>query len=363
MASGKDIFGTIFKKTSYTFDDLIILPREIKFGVENVSLETNLTRNIKLKSPIVSSPMDTVTEYQMAETMERMGGIGIIHNNMSIEDQVGHVKAMKPHDGKRFVGAAVSTKPRDKPRIDALAEFVSVFVIDSSQGCSLYQRETLEYIKDKYPGIDVICGNIVTAEQARLLIEWGADALRVGMGSGSICTTQNVTGVGRGQASAIYDVSKAAKEHGVPVIADGGIRSGGDIMKALSLGASCVMLGSMLAASHESPGDFAEVNGITVKKYRGMGSHDAMKHGSDSRYCSKGIQVAQGVSGTLKFRGKAEKYLPPILQGVRHGMQAVGAASIEDLHNFGKNDKLHFELRSVASRIEGNPHDLLSFES
>lgn len=341
--------------TSYTFDDIIILPSRIDFGVEEVTLETKLTRNISLKLPIVSSPMDTVTESKMALAMANMGGIGIIHNNMSIDEQYNQVREIT---GERMVGAAVSTKPADRVRIDHLADFVNVFVLDSSQGCSIFQKDTLDYIKSNYPEVDVICGNVATARQARVLVDWGADAVRVGVGVGSICTTQDVCGIGRGQASAIADVAYALEGTGVPLIADGGIRSGGDIMKALALGADSVMLGSMLAASHESPGEFTEVDGITAKRYRGMGSQDAMKYGSSARYCAKGVRVAQGVTGTVKFRGTVEKYLPPILQGVRHGFQAVGARTIADLR---RNPPV-FEIRSLASRIEGSPHDLLSFE-
>ena len=210
-----------------------------------------------------------------------------------------------------------------------------------------------------YPLIDIIAGNIVTEKQAKILIDAGANALRVGMGIGSICTTQIVCGVGRSQATAIYKVSQFAKQYNIPIIADGGIQNTGHIVKALTLGASIVMLGSMLAGTEDSPGKIICKNGVNLKNYRGMGSIEAMTNNiSSERYLSQNekIKVAQGVSGTILTKGSIFTYVPYLIQGIKHGLQNIGAKNINILHNM--INSIEIEIRSPSSIKDGEINGL-----
>lgn len=491
-------FFTKFDGESLTYSDLILLPQFVDFPLEEVSLQGRLTKEISLHFPVVSSPMDTVTEAEMAIAMALEGGMGILHFNMPpemqreqarkvklykngfvsdpvalapqaklseavsirreqgfstipiTEDGTSHGKLLgmlskydyssfrkevledvvttrmtpfeklavasfeeltnrgnfdlaeanrrllESHSGALpivdekgrlhylvtrsdlekhqnfpksskgskkglLVGAAIETYPdKAKARIEMLEDLVDVILFDTSQGYTPFELELITWTKKNYPHLQVIGGSAVTREACLALCDAGADALRVGMGCGSICTTQSVGGVGRGQGTAVYQCAQAAKEYGVPIIADGGITSSSDIVKALCLGAQTVMMGSLLAGTTESPGKTQVKNGMLFKEYRGMGSLDAMEMGGKYRYGmdQSEVRVAEGVTGGVPSRGSIHSWLPILMQGVRQGLHKLGYRNLDVLTTCIRDNKVYLEKRSEGSKVEGGVHSL-----
>ena len=356
--------------TALTFDDVLLVPAYSEVLPREVSTKASFTRNISLNIPIVSAAMDTVSEKAMAIMLARKGGISVVHKNMSIEAQARQIREVKEYpaegdkipcldaEGRLRVAAGVGITTDVLDRVTALVEAgVDAIVLDSAHGDSHGVVEALRKIKAVYPELDTVVGNIATAEAAVRLIEAGADSLKVGIGPGSICTTRIIAGVGVPQISAIYDVAKAAEGSGVPVIADGGLRSSGDIVKALAAGGDSVMIGSMFAGTDEAPGEIFEENGRKFKSYRGMGSVDAMKAGSRDRYFQDGEDstkklVPEGVVARVPYKGSVADIIYQLVGGIRSGMGYCGAADIDALHS------ARFVRITANGLVENHPHDI-----
>ncbi|MBR4809632.1 MAG: IMP dehydrogenase [Bacteroidales bacterium] len=344
-------FNDRIEKEGITFDDVLLVPSWSEVLPKDVSLQARFSRNITLSIPFVSAAMDTVTEKGMAVAMALAGGIGVIHKNMPAAEQAAQVSAVKARGLKVAAGVGITTDLLE--RVEALAAAgVDAVVLDSAHGHSKGVLTALGQVKSAFPGLDVVVGNIATAAAARDLVNAGADALKVGIGPGSICTTRIVAGVGVPQLTAIGDVAGAAG--GVPVIADGGLRYSGDVVKALAAGADTVMCGSMFAGTDEAPGDVIDVNGTLMKGYRGMGSIDAMQAGSADRYFQKGggKLVPEGVVACVPCKGPVADVLFQLAGGLRSGMGYVGAPDINTLHS------ARFIRISSASLRENHPHDV-----
>ena len=468
-----------FLKEGITFDDVLLIPAESSVTPDAINLGTRITKNIKLNIPLISAAMDTVTEVRMAIAIAREGGIGVIHKNMTIEQQAESVDQVKRsengvinnpfflspqhslHDANALMGkyrisgvpicengklvgiitnrdlkfeedfnkacgevmtsknlitAPVGTtlqeaklilgahKIEKLPLVDdnyalkglitikdiekavkypntardeqgrllcaaaigvtndvldrasaLISAGVDVLVLDSAHGHSKNIMTCLGKVKAAYPNIPIIAGNIATAEGAKALIDAGADCVKVGIGPGSICTTRVVAGVGVPQVSAIYDAACEATKHGIPVIADGGIKFSGDLVKALAAGADCVMIGSLFAGCEESPGDMEIFQGRQFKVYRGMGSIAAMNKGSSDRYFQTGTKklVPEGVEGRVPYRGPVSETIYQLMGGLRSGMGYCGTPTIPDLQQ-----KAQFVRITGAGLKESHPHDI-----
>ncbi len=356
-------FKRFFPIDGLSFDDVLLLPNYTQIKRDEINLSSYLTRTIKLKIPIVSSPMDTVTEEELAKAIALKGGIGIIHRNLSINKQALMVKNIKSK--RLMVGAAVGVGKDLKARVKSLAlAGVDVIVVDSAHGFSKFVIEATTFIKKSYPHLPLISGNVATYEGAIALIKAGTDALKVGMGPGSICTTRIISGMGVPQITTILETVKAAKPYKIPVIADGGIRFSGDITKALAAGASTVMIGSLLAGTSEAPGKLVKINGKKYKFYRGMGSTSAMKDGAAARYGQKYRKgkernlIAEGVEGLVPYRGKLANFVFQLMGGLRAGMYYLGTKNITELQRKAKFIKI-----THGSLIESHPHDILITKS
>ena len=464
-----------------TFDDVLLVPRESHVLPHETELKTKLTKKIELNIPLMSAGMDTVTESRMAIAMARQGGIGIIHKNMTIEEQAKQVDRVKRSEhgiitdpfylsptnsikealdvmanyrisgvpivddemtlvgiltnrdvrfeenleqeiqnvmtpkeklitgkehismddalekmkdarieklpivndefkltglitikdiekaiqypnsardsnGRLLVGAAVGITADMMERVSALVNAkVDVITIDTAHGHSAGVLKAVKTIKEEYPEIQVIAGNVATYEATKALIEAGADCVKIGIGPGSICTTRVVTGIGVPQITAIMEAAKAAVEYDVPIIADGGIKYSGDIIKAIAAGADVIMAGSLFAGTSEAPGEEVLYEGRRYKEYRGMGSIGAMKSGSEDRYFQTGTKkfVPEGVEGRVPFKGQVEDVVYQMIGGLRAGMGYIGAHDIPEV-----KERAHFVKISSASLIENHPHDI-----
>jgi len=355
-----------------TFDDVLLVPAYSEVLPNEVSLKTKLTKNISLKIPILSAAMDTVTGERMAIAMGLEGGIGFIHKNMSIEEQANVVKNVKSHNfvSKEFpnscidknnnllVGAAVGVSSDLMERVDSLVNAgVDIITLDSAHGHSIRIIEALKLIKTRYPNLDVIAGNIVTAKAAQDLADAGADAVKIGVGPGSICTTRIVAGVGVPQLTAIMDIFKQFKDTDVGIIADGGIKYSGDLAKALAAGAHTAMLGSMLAGTDEALGKLIERDGKKYKIYEGMGSMSAMQRGSKDRYFQQDKSakklVPEGIEAVTAYKGFVSDVILQLTGGLRAGMGYCGTKNINSLRHDSQFVKI-----SKAGLVESHPHDV-----
>ncbi|WP_283578733.1 IMP dehydrogenase [Limosilactobacillus ingluviei] len=365
---------TKFAKKGITFDDVLLIPAESHVLPNEVDLSVQLAKNLKLNLPFISAGMDTVTESSMAIAMALQGGLGVVHKNMSIQAQAGEVanvkgvaltgnftKAAVDDQNRLLVAAAVGVTSDTFERAEALFEAgADAIVIDTAHGHSAGVLRKIKEIRAHYPDQTLIAGNVATGDATRALFDAGVDVVKVGIGPGSICTTRVVAGVGVPQITAIYDAATAAKEYGKPIIADGGIKYSGDIVKAIAAGGNAVMLGSMFSGTTEAPGEVFEDHGKKYKAYRGMGSVGAMaqSHGSSDRYFQGGVNeanklVPEGIEARVEYKGDVADIIFQMVGGLRSGMGYCGAADIQSLI-----DNAQFVQISNAGLRESHPHDV-----
>ena len=322
-------------KESLTFDDVTLVPQYSSILPHETITKTELSKNLKLNIPLLSSAMDTVTESKMAIAIAKSGGLGIIHKNLNPKKQALEVKKVKKNN--MIVGAAVGTNEKDIDRVYKLLESkVDLIVVDTAHGHTKKVLTIIKKIKKISKNSIVCAGNIATGKAAKFLADSGVDIVKVGIGPGSICTTRLVTGIGVPQLSAVLDVKKALKNYKTKIISDGGIKFSGDISKAIAAGADAVMIGSLFAGTTESPGKIFKYKGKLYKNFRGMGSAGAMSAGSADRYFqkkSKNISkyVAEGVEGIVQFKGPLNKIIYQLVGGLKSSMGYMGSKTIKDL--------------------------------
>jgi IMP dehydrogenase len=356
-----------FGREGLAFDDVLLIPARSDILPTQVSTKTLLTRSIELDIPILSAAMDTVTEAPMAIALGKLGGLGVIHRNLTVDQQVAEVRKAK--DAGVRVAAAVGVSGDADERVAALvAAGCDLIVVDTAHGHSAGVIRMVEKVKARHR-VQVMAGNVATAEGAEELISSGADAIKVGMGPGAICTTRVVAGAGMPQITAVYDCAEVAAKHGIPICADGGIQHSGDIPKAIGAGAHTVMIGGLLAGVDESPGELVVTPEGRMKTYRGMGSMAAMAARSGSaqkeqtgpsrdRYGQQDVGdfsklVPEGVEGLVPSQGPLAPLIHQLIGGLRAGMGYVGAATIEDLRT-----KARFVRISGAGIRESHPHSI-----
>ncbi len=343
------------QKTGYTFDDVLLVPKKTDLASRShVNLSTQLTPKIKLKIPFISANMDTVTESKMAITLAKEGGIGIIHRFLTIEQEIREVRLVKKE--KLLVGAAIGIKDDYLERTEALLKAgADVIVIDIAHGHSIFLLKALKELVKKFPKKEFIVGNVATAEGAADLIECGAAAVKVGIGPGALCTTRIVTGAGVPQLTAIAECTEAAQGK-VPLIADGGIRMSGDIVKALAAGASTVMIGALFAGCDESPALSIFRHNTKYKLTRGMASlmanHDRQRNDDKVKKDLK-LYAAEGVEAVVPYRGSVVDLIRQFLGGIKSGFSYCGSKNIGELWQ-----KAEFIQITQSSLVESKPHDV-----
>lgn len=368
------LWETKFAKKGLTFDDVLLIPAESHVLPNEVKLDTKLAPNLQLHIPLISAGMDTVTEGNMAIAMAENGGLGVIHKNLSIEVQVEEVKKAKgktidpnlPHpavddQGRLLAAAAVGVTSDTFERAESLLEAgADAIVIDTAHGHSAGVLRKIKEIREHFPNATLIAGNVATGEGTAALFDAGVDVVKVGIGPGSICTTRIVAGVGVPQITAIYDAASVAQKYGKKIIADGGIKYSGDVVKALAAGGNAVMLGSMFSGTTEAPGTIFTNEGKQFKSYRGMGSVGAMsqQHGSSDRYFQGGVNeanklVPEGVEALVPYKGDVSNIIYQIDGGLRAGMGYVGAGTIDELI-----ENSQFVQITNAGLRESHPHDV-----
>jgi len=325
-------------KEALTFDDVTLAPKYSEILPSEVNTAVSLTKNLRLKIPLLSSAMDTVTESKMAIAIAKAGGIGIIHRNLDIKKQIFEIKKVKKL--KLLVGAAVGAGPNEFIRAKAIIkEGVDLIVVDTAHGHTKKVAEIIKFIKKfKNNKIALCAGNIATSEAAKFLIKLGVDIIKIGIGPGSICTTRLVTGIGVPQLSAILSVRKGIKNKNVKIISDGGIKYSGDLAKAFAAGADAVMIGSLFAGTDEAPGKLIKKNGKLFKSFRGMGSVGAMNKGSADRYFQvkqkdTSKYVPEGVEGFAKYKGDVNYIIYNLIGGLKSSMGYLGSKNIIKLRN------------------------------